>query len=182
VHHRLVNDAALPEVPELRTERLRLRGWRAEDAEAMATIYADPAVVQFLRPLDLEGTRQQIARFTDHWVARHFGLWAVEERTSGRLIGRIGLSYHEDWTASAHDAEVGWALARDVWGRGLATEGGAAALRYGFKVHKMRRIISIAHRDNVASQRVMQKLGMHFEGNTEWRGQPVTSYVIEHGG
>jgi RimJ/RimL family protein N-acetyltransferase len=177
-----MNDASLPEVAELLTARLRLRAWRAADVEAMAAIYADPAVVQFLRPLDLERTRQQLARFVDHWATRHFGLWAVEERGSGRLIGRIGLVHHDDWTASAYDAEVGWALAHDMWGRGLATEGGEAALRYGFDVHGMERIISIAHRDNVASHRVMQKLGMRLEGDTEWRGQAVTWYVIEPGG
>ena len=144
----------------------------------MAAIYSDPEVVRYLRPLDLEGTRKQLLGFEHHWQERGFGLWAVEERASGRLIGRIGLFHHPDWTASHHDAEVGWTLARSTWGRGLATEGGAAALRYGFETKGMQRIISIAHRENLASQRVMEKLGLHREGETSWRGIPVAWYVI----
>jgi RimJ/RimL family protein N-acetyltransferase len=165
-------------VPEALTPRLRLRGWREDDVERMAEIYADPEVMRYLRPLDLEGTRQQLRRFVTQWEVLGFGLWAVEERSSGRLIGRIGLHYHEDWTASAYDAEVGWTLERASWGKGLATEGGAASLRYGFETMRMERIISIAHHQNVASRRVMEKLGMRHEGETDWRENPVVWYAI----
>src|SRR5881392_3681541 len=121
------------EIPEIQTSRLRLRAWREGDVERMAAIYSDPEVVRYLRPLDLEGTRQQLLRFGYQWEERGFGLWAVEERANGRLIGRIGLFHHADWTASLYDAEVGWTLERSTWGRGLATEGGAAALSFGFE-------------------------------------------------
>jgi RimJ/RimL family protein N-acetyltransferase len=166
------------EVPEIRTRRLRLRRWREGDVELMAAIYAEPEVVRYLRPLDVEGTRQQLSRFVDHWVEHGFGLWAVEVRASGRLIGRIGLAHHDDWTETPYDAEVGWTLERATWGRGLATEGGAAALRFGFETRGMERIISIAHRDNGASQRVMEKLGLKREGATTWRDQPVVWFAI----
>ena len=166
------------EVPEILTRRLRLRGWREGDVELMAAIYAEPEVVRYLRPLDLKGTRQQLSMFFDHWEEHGFGLWAVEERASGRLIGRIGLVHHDDWTETPYDAEVGWTLERATWGRGLATEGGAAALRFGFKTKGMKRIISIAHSENVASQRVMEKLGLKREGATDWRDQPVVWFAI----
>jgi RimJ/RimL family protein N-acetyltransferase len=166
------------EVPEILTPRLWFRGWREGDVESMAAIYAEPEVVRYLRPLDLEGTRQQLGRFLDHWEEHGFGLWAVEERASGRLIGRIGLVHHDDWAERPYDAEVGWTLERATWGRGLATEGGAAALRFGFETKGMERIISIAHRENVASQRVMEKLGLKREGATDWRDQPVVWFAI----
>jgi RimJ/RimL family protein N-acetyltransferase len=166
------------EVPELLTPRLRLRGWREGDVETMAAIYSEPEVVRYLRPLDLEGTRKQLLGFVYHWEERGFGLWAVEQRSSGRLIGRIGLIHHDDWTASPHDAEVGWTLEHATWGQGLATEGGAAALRFGFEAKGMRRIVSIAHRENLASQRVMEKLGLRREGATTWRDQPVLWYAV----
>jgi RimJ/RimL family protein N-acetyltransferase len=170
------------DVPEILTPRLRLRGWREGDVELMAAIYAEPEVVRYLRPLDLEGTRQQLGRFVDHWEEHGFGLWAVEERSSSRLIGRIGLANHDDWTASNNDAEVGWTLDRSTWGQGIATEGGAAALRFGFEMKRMDRIISIAHRQNVASQRVMEKLGLRREGETDWRENPVVWYAISREG
>ena len=166
------------EVPEILTPRLRLRGWREADGETMAEIYSDPEVVRYLRPLDLEGTRQQLSSFVFHWEEHGFGLWAVEERSSGRLIGRIGLVNHDDWNASPHDAEVGWALERATWGRGLATEGGAAALRFGFKTKRMERIVSIAHRDNAASQRVMEKLGFVYERDFLHAGMPHALYRL----
>jgi RimJ/RimL family protein N-acetyltransferase len=166
------------DIPEIVTSRLLLRGWQDGDVERMAEIYTDPEVVRYLRPLDLEGTRQQLLRFADHWDEYGFGLWAVEERASGRLIGRIGLAHHPDWTASMHDAEVGWTLDRSAWGGGLATEGGEAALAYGFDTQGMTRIISIAHRENIASQRVMEKLGLHREGETTWRENPVAWFAI----
>ncbi|TME34463.1 MAG: GNAT family N-acetyltransferase [Chloroflexi bacterium] len=165
-------------VPELLTPRLRLRGWREGDVERMAEIYTDPEVMRYLRPLDLEGTRQQLLRFERQWEELGFGIWAVEERASDRLIGRIGLMWHDDWTATPHDAEVGWTLERSSWGQGVATEGGAASLGFGFEQRGLERIISIAHRENRASQRVMEKLGLRPEGETAWRGQPVTWYAI----
>jgi RimJ/RimL family protein N-acetyltransferase len=75
----------------------------------------------------------------------------VEDRESGRFIGRIGLLRHVDWPHEP--VEVGWTLDRAFWGRGLATEGGAASLRLGFDVLGFERIISITEPDNAASRR-----------------------------
>ncbi len=166
------------DVPEVLTPRLRLRAWLDSDVQGLADIYGDPESVRYLRHLDLEGTRQQVERFKQHWERHGFGLWAVEERATGRFIGRIGLMQHDDWVASAHDAEVGWVIARDLWGQGLAMEGGAAALEFGNQLG-LKRIISIAHVDNAASQRVMEKLGLVRVGDTNWRDTPVTWFATE---
>lgn len=166
-------------VPVVTTPRLRLRGWEEPDVERMAALYADPEVVRYLRPLDLEGTRGQLRGFVLHWQQHGFGIWAVEDRQSRRLIGRAGLWQHDDWTASPHDAEVGWTLARSSWGHGLATEAGGAALHFGFETVGMERVISIANRENLASQRVMRKLGMVREGETVWRDTPVVWHVLD---
>jgi RimJ/RimL family protein N-acetyltransferase len=167
------------DVPEILTPRLRLRGWTDNDVAPMAAIYADPEIVRFLLPRDEEATRQQLGAFTRHWAERGFGIWAVELQESGRLIGRAGLVHHDDWTASPHDAEVGWVVVRDLWGQGLASEAGAAALAFGFETMAMKRIISIAHRDNIASHRVMEKLGLVRDGATAWKGAPVVWYATE---
>jgi RimJ/RimL family protein N-acetyltransferase len=91
-----------------------------------------------------EHSEQQISKFVRHWEERGFGLWAVEEKSSGAFIGFIGLLYHEDWSEGKHRMEVGWRLARPFWGRGLATEDAMASLRYGFEELGLDRIISIA--------------------------------------
>jgi ribosomal-protein-alanine N-acetyltransferase len=164
--------------PEIVTPRLLLRGWVDSDVDQLADIYADEESARYIRPFDLEGTRQQVERFKAHWEQNGFGLWAVEHRESGRFIGRIGLMHHDDWVASPHDAEVGWVIARDLWGKGLASEGGAAALEFG--AHKgLKQFISIANVDNAASQRVMEKLGLVRVGETVWRESPVVWFSLD---
>jgi RimJ/RimL family protein N-acetyltransferase len=168
----------LTQLPEVLTPRLRLRGWIDSDVHQLAEMYADSETVRYIRAFDLRGTGEQIRRFIEHWDAHGFGLWAVEERATGRFIGRLGIMHHDDWIASPHDAEVGWVLARDTWGQGMATEGGAAALDFG-RQRGLKTFISIAHVDNAASQRVMQKLGLVRAGETVWRDSPVVWFSLD---
>ena len=98
-----------------------------------------------------------LRRWRAHWEEHGYGLWAVEERTSGRFVGRIGLSHHRLWP---QDVEVGWSLDPAVWGRGYATEGGAAALAHAFGELGVDRVVSIVHPENAASIAVMGRLGI----------------------
>jgi RimJ/RimL family protein N-acetyltransferase len=147
--------------PVLETARLRLRVWRADDLEPLARLNADPLVMCNMGhgPMSLDETRRQLDRFRRHWHDHGFGLWAVEDKTSGAFLGRIGLSYHAVWP---DDPEVGWFLDSRVWGRGLATEGGEAAVRYGFETLGADRLVSICIEENHASRRVMEKLGFTY--------------------
>ncbi|MEK7387244.1 MAG: GNAT family N-acetyltransferase, partial [candidate division NC10 bacterium] len=99
-------------------------------------------------------------------VTRYLGdgrLWAVEERDGGRLIGRIGCHYPEGWPGF----EVGWALARQYWGRGYAFEGARAALNHAFTALAQDRVISLIHPANERSIRLAERLGERAEGTTE---------------
>ncbi len=146
----------------------------------MAAINADPEVGRWLAgTATLADTEQRIHQYLYHWQERGFGLWAVEELETGRLIGRIGLVYHDDWTASQHDAEIGWTLAREAWGRGYATEGAHEALRWAFEERGLDDIISITQPGNVRSRRVMEKVGLTYRGQTQWRGFAQVWYGIE---
>src|SRR5690348_9308151 len=85
-------------IPELTTARLRFRAFGESDLDAYAAIMADPEVTRFLgtpEPMSRADAWRQMAMFLGHWVLRGFGLWAVEELESGRLIGRIGCHYPE---------------------------------------------------------------------------------------
>ena len=117
--------------------------------------------------------------FVRYWKERGFGLWAVEEKSSATFIGFIGLLYHEEWPEGEHKTEVGWRLDRSLWGRGLATEGARASLHYGFEELGLERIISIAVPENVASLRVMEKLGMTMGGETRFKGYDVVWYAVD---
>jgi RimJ/RimL family protein N-acetyltransferase len=165
---------------ELETARLRLRRWREDDLDAYARICADPEVMRYMGgPLTRDETERRIEKIVRGWEERGFGLWAVEEKSSGAFIGRIGLLYHEDWTEGEHKTEVGWLIERSRWGRGLATEGARVSVRHGFETLGLERIISIALPENVASRRVMEKAGLTFRGGTRWRGLDVVWYAID---
>jgi RimJ/RimL family protein N-acetyltransferase len=148
-------------VDEVCTERLRLRRFRAGDADAYAAMNADPLVVRYLGgEIDRAASDAQLGRIMAHWDEHGFGLWAAEQRDDGRMIGFVGLSIPGFLPAVLPAVEVGWRLASDVWGQGLATEGGRAAIAWGFGGLGLDRIISIIDPQNIASLRVAEKLGM----------------------
>ena len=114
-------------VTALETERLRLRMFRQEDLDAYASICADPDVMRYLgdgKTLTRGEAWRQMALIAGHWHLRGFGLWAVEERATGALIGRIGFFEPDGWPGF----ELGWMLRRASWGQGYATEGARRAL------------------------------------------------------
>jgi RimJ/RimL family protein N-acetyltransferase len=156
-------------VTELDTARLRLRLWRDDDLVRLAELNADPRVTRWLTPtggpISRDETTAQLARFRRHWDEHGFGIWAVEERASGELLGRIGLQYHRLWS---HDPELGWKLDPAVWGRGYATEGGLASLRHAFEMLGLARVVSIIHPENAPSIRVAERLGFAIEGALDW--------------
>ncbi len=146
----------------------------------MAAISGDPRVGEWLGGvIDIEETRARLQAYAYHWDERGFGIWAVEECASGRLVGRTGLMHWDDWTASTHDAEIGWTFAPEVWGRGYATEAARAALGWAAERPGLQTIVSITRPDNVASRRVMEKLGLTYRGETVWRGFDQVWYGIE---
>lgn len=166
-------------IPEIETQRLRLRAWRDGDITPMTAINSDPAVTRWLGPIDASQTESRIRVWTEHWRVDGFGLWAVEEKASGLLIGRVGLVHHDDWVASEHDAEIGWTLASTAWGKGYATEAAQAALDWARRRDRPRNIISITRPDNSRSRRVMEKLGLTYRGQTHWHAFDQVWYAIE---
>lgn len=114
------------QIPQITTDRLLLRAFRVEDFEAYAEMMADPRVVQYLgegRPLSRADAWRQMAMILGHWVLRGFGLWAVENRATGMLLGRIGCHEPEGFPAF----EIGYVLAQPAWGNGYAREGAGRA-------------------------------------------------------
>jgi RimJ/RimL family protein N-acetyltransferase len=145
-------------IPEIETARLRLRALRADDFEAYAKMMADSEVTRYLadgKPLTRADAWRQLAMILGHWELRGFGLWAVEEKSTGDLLGRIGCYDPEGWPAF----EIGYTLARHAWGKGYASEGAAAALEYARKVLGRRDITSVIKTGNHGSERVATKLG-----------------------
>jgi RimJ/RimL family protein N-acetyltransferase len=159
----------------LETERLRLRHFVETDLDSYAPICADAETMRYIglgMPLSRADAWRSIAMLLGHWQLRGYGMWAVEDKATGAFLGRIGLHYPEAWPV----LEVGWLLDRAHWGRGLATEGGRAAMQFGFERLNLSRISSVIHPLNKASIRVAEKLGMKRERTTQVLGIDVVIY------
>ena len=143
------------------SDRLILRAWQNSDRAPFAAMSADPAVMRYLRALP---TREACDAWIDYQIAQQndhgFCLWAVELRESGAFVGAVGL-LKVGFSASFTPAvEIGWRLARQAWGQGLATEAARRALAFGFTELGLDEIVAYAVSANQASQNVMRKLGM----------------------
>ncbi|CAA9580368.1 Acetyltransferase, GNAT family [uncultured Synechococcales cyanobacterium] len=164
-------------IPQLSTQRLILRRFREEDVDAYAEMCADPEVMRYIangQPLSRSESWRNMAMILGHWQLRGYGLWAVEERSSGEMIGRIGCWQPEGWPG----LEVGWTLRRAYWGRGYATEAARLSMDYAFEKLGASRVISLIRPDNAASRQVAQKLGEKPEGKVELFGSEALVYAI----
>jgi RimJ/RimL family protein N-acetyltransferase len=160
----------------LETERLLLRQFCVDDLDALAAIGADLEVMEFLGPpMSRRDAWRAMAMVLGHWELRGYGSWAVEERATGQLLGRIGLYNPEGWPG----LEVGWTLARAAWGRGYATEGARASLDYAFDTLGADHVISVIDPDNTRSLAVAEGLGERYERMWDLDGNQVAIYGID---
>jgi RimJ/RimL family protein N-acetyltransferase len=162
---------------QLVSERLRYRMFEESDLDDYAAMCSDDEVMRFLGdglPLSRAEAWRNMAMVVGHWSLRGFGLWAVEERTTGQLAGRVGCWQPEGWPG----LEIGWTLRREFWGRGYATEAGRTALEYAFSRLGQSHVISLIHPANGQSIAVALRLGMTRGQPTELMGRPVVVYGI----
>jgi RimJ/RimL family protein N-acetyltransferase len=145
----------------LKTNRLILRDWKAADRESFARINADPRVMEYLgEPLSRKESNEVVDRIEAHFRTRGFGLCAAELTETGEFIGFIGLAVPTFEAAFNPCVEIGWRLAAEYWGKGLATEGAREILRHAFEDLKLAEMASMTTVGNMRSRRVMEKLGM----------------------
>jgi RimJ/RimL family protein N-acetyltransferase len=143
-------------IPRLETERLFLRGWRADDLDALADLYSDEKVMRFIGgTLTRFDTWRALASMVGQWTLRGYGVWAVERKSDRAMVGRVGLIHPDGWP----HVELGWTLAREFWGNGYATEAAQAALDYAFVKLSVEKMISLIDPDNTASQNVAERIG-----------------------
>jgi RimJ/RimL family protein N-acetyltransferase len=162
--------------PTLTTERLLMRPLRQSDTDAFAELCADEEVMRWLGgTMDRHTAWRHMATLTGHWHLHGFGRWALELRDSGEFAGHVGLWFPEGWPA----IELGWALARRAWGRGLATEAGRAGLDYAWNVVGLDRVISLIEPANARSQSVARKLGMApTDGSFDFKQHRLTIWEL----
>ena len=148
----------------IETDRLYLRQFTPHDLEPLSLITSDPDVVRYIggKPLS-KAVSKTLDRIIQHYREHGFGLWAVIYKQDSPLIGYCGLRFFKHPQATTPEIILSYMLAKAYWGRGLATEGAKASLEYGFETLKLERIVAIAHSENLASHRVMEKVGMNYD-------------------
>ncbi len=166
VHGRLPGDHVLTSIavpsttPELKTERLLLRGWRASDRGPFAAMNAEPQVVEQLPAALSRPESDALAdRIEAHFKMHGFGFWVIET-VNTEFVGFVGLAVPTFKSHFSPAVEIGWRLNPKHWGQGYATEGGRAALEYAFEQLDLEEIVSFTATENRRSRGVMERLGM----------------------
>lgn len=166
-------------IPRIRTARLTLRSFTLQDAEPLQQILSIPGVLEYFPssdPPDLERVQKLVQKQIDHWGEHDYGWWAVEPIEEGELIGWSGLQYLPE----TDEIEIGFLLSKPYWGKGLATESALAGLDYGFNSLGIEEIIGIVHPENVASQKVLEKIGLIYQEQAEYFGMDCYKYLLKN--
>lgn len=166
-------------------ETERLVGEPASEAahrEIAVELFGDPRVAEWIWPGDRGGARtpaqseEILARFARGWIDQGIGWWYLRERDRGGYVGEVGLQ--RATVRGTPTVEIGWTLLPHHWGRGYATEAARAALSFGFDQVGLPEIVAFTLPHNVASRRVMERLGMSFDGDVAHAGLPHVVYRL----
>ena len=162
----------------LETERLRIRPFEPErDAGPLHELWGDAEAMQFIPggvKTSVDETRDRLETLRAR--GRHgWGFWAIDERESGRPVGGVGL-FPLNWEGP--EIELAYHVVPSVWNLGYASEAATAVLAAAWEAG-LDHVVAVAMPGNVASRRVMEKLGMSFEGSTRYRDFDVVRYSIE---
>lgn len=167
-------------VPTITTARLLLRGFREEDFDAYAAHLADrEARPPPLEPVDRRTAWRMFAAGIGCWALTRAGAWAVTLRSTGEVVGTVGVFYREAPSgAPRSDLEQGWFIYRQHWRNGYASEAAAAALAYGFETIGASRVIAHIDEANFASIAVSQRIGMRYERDVDFYEGKARRYAI----
>jgi len=146
---------------EFETQRLRLAKFSLADAPGFYALNLDPEVLRYTGdvPFGSIAEAEEFIRNYKNYQRDGFGRWSVFLKDTGEYIGFCGLNYR----LALDEVDLGFRFLRRVWGNGYATEAARLCLLRGFQNYGLERIVTRAMRENLASHRVIQKLGMRFE-------------------
>lgn len=163
-------------LPTLDTTHLALRKVRLSDAPDIFAFASDPAVARYTTwppPPTVKATEAFVRELLQRYAQGLVAPWGIVHRDDRKLIGSCGFSYVMAWHGRA---EVAYALSPAYWGRGLMPEALRAVLAFGFQTLQLNRIEARCEVENRASERVMQKVGMQFEGVLRQHAQVMGQY------
>lgn len=169
----------------LETKRLILRDWQDSDLEPFAAINADPKVMKYFpAPLDRAQSDAVVGRFIGYAQKNGFSFQPVVEKSTGDMIGMVGLNIPDYPVPFAPCVEIGWRLAHSAWGKGYASESALACLDWGFSTLGLKQVVSFTTAQNTPSQKVMQRIGMVRDPNGDFdhsmlpKDHPLLCHVL----
>ena len=163
----------------IETQRLILREFQREDLAELAPILADSQVMKF-SPTGVNSIKQvqeRIESFINCYKKFGFGKWAVIFKEHNKLIGYCGIAVER--IDNQDESELGYRLNSRYWGQNLATEAALATIQYGFNQFKLPYVLGIVERENIASVRVLQKIGMQYKRKTIFHGVEMDVYRVD---
>jgi RimJ/RimL family protein N-acetyltransferase len=167
-------------IDTIRTARLLAKRLRPEDFGMVLRLNQDARSMGFIGGIRSEAkTREYMEESLAQWADRGYGVYIVYDADSGEAVGRAGLRWRN--VAEAWDNDLGYSFFPDSWGKGFATEIGAALLEVGFGPLQLKSITAFTNTANAASRRVMEKLGFRHEKDFEFAGEPHVLYRIAPG-
>lgn len=161
----------------IETARVYLRPFKPDDLDAFALIGSDPDVMRYIgdgKPQSREQTRMRLNAIFDHHNRHGFGVWAAVDKTNGEWMGFCGLQFLDNTS----EIEVGYRLAKQFWGIGLASEAAKASLRYGFEELGLDRIVAVVQPGNITSRRVLAKIGLKYVKDARFYNSDVKYHAM----
>lgn len=149
----------------IETERLILRSWRVTDRAVFAEINSNNKVMKYFpKPLSIEESNGFVDRINSEFEETGFGLYAVEIKETGEFIGYVGFHRFTFDVPFSPGWEIGWRISDKFWNKGYATEAAMACIKYAREKKLCNRLYSFTAVPNIASENVMKRLEMSFEG------------------
>jgi RimJ/RimL family protein N-acetyltransferase len=172
---------ARPGGPVIETARLKLRAWQESDIAPNTAMLADPASGRSGRFITADNKPitdafvgwRNAAIISGHWALHGFGMFVVEEKRTGKFVGRVGPWFPPGWPGF----EVGWGIAGEFRGKGYAVEAARASIDWSFATFEIDRIVHCVDRENIASQAVAQRLGAVIEHEIDLFGHVADLWV-----
>ncbi len=159
----------------LETEQLILRPLDMKDVDAIYAMRSDSDVMQFIRePQNRAESANWVELVSSRWKKEQIGFCAMIEKSSGKFVGWCGLWQLKE----TGEIEIGYAVAKEFWGKGYATEAATEFLDYAFERLAIEKIVAVARPENAASRRVMEKLKMNFVKTDTFYDQTLVQYAI----
>lgn len=165
-------------IPTIQTERLLLRGFRADDVAALHTILSNRENLRYFprtEPWERERVERWLHSQPAHWQTHGFGWYLVEQQATGQVMGWCGLRTLED----TGEVEVLYLFDKPFWGQGYATEAAQRCVADGFRRYSLKLIIGLTLLGNGASQRVLEKAGLVFVEQAQYFGVICKRSVID---